>query len=385
MNIPLAFSKNTSSQGAYCFQPDAEAKLEGWITKQNTSAFLIVGPPGIGKTTLVYRVLKKIGYTLVEFNASHTRSGIAFTKTILPLLKYGGVQEWLRDGSNKRMGVLLDEMDGLSSGEKGGLNELLKYLRAWKPEDGSHPLILICNKLQGRPMEQIKRLCTTITLEPPKAGVIQGTLSKELPQNILNCGDLRVLFRYLAGFPPLDQTVHLEESRCTSTSLEWAWSCLYGEYDPYQLIELEYNEANLAGLVLHENTPQRLREGGATEPKALADYKRIFNIIYKCDWADFWAFFYQCWHILPLNQTLKLKCPNQIFAARGDRPAVPTEAQNLIFTRVLSRQSALYNAWKEMCAVHDANDIPVRCVPMVAGAFTSPKTRALALHQLASP
>jgi hypothetical protein len=381
MNIPLIFSKNTASQGEYCFQPDAEAKLEGWITKQQTSAFLIVGPPGIGKTTLVYRVLKKIGYTLVEFNASHTRSGIAFTKTILPLLRYGGVQEWLRDGSNKRMGVLLDEMDGLSSGEKGGLNELLKYLRAWKPEDGSHPLILICNKLQGRPMEQIKRLCTTITLEPPKAGVIQTTLSKELPNNILNCGDLRVLFRYLAGFPPLDQTVHLEESRCTSTSLEWAWYCLYGEYDPYQLIELEYNEANLAGLVLHENTPQRLREGGATEPQALADYKRIFNIIYKCDWADFWAFFYQCWHILPLNQTLKLKCPNQIFAARGDRPAVPTEAQNLVFTRVLSRQSALYNAWKEMCAVHDANDIPVRCVPMVAGAFSSLKTRALALHQ----
>lgn len=383
MSVPLAFEKERVSAD-YCFQPEAEAKLLGWIQKQTTSAFLIVGPPGIGKTTLVYRVLKKLGYTLVEFNASHTRSGIAFTKTILPLLRYGGVQEWLRDGNNKRMGVLLDEMDGLSSGEKGGLNELLKYLRAWQPDDGSHPLVLICNKLQGRPMEQIKRMCTTVVLEPPKPTQICATIKekqadREIPDQILTCGDLRVLFRYMDGYPPLDQRVHLEESRCTSTSLEWAWYCLYTEYDPYQTIELEYNEANLAGLVLHENTPQRLKEAGAQDPQALIDYKRIFNIIYKCDWADFWAFFYQCWHILPLNQQLKLKCPNQIFSSRGDTPAVPTEAQNLVFTRVLSRQSALYNAWKEMCSVHDEHDVPVRCIPMVAGTFTSPKTKALAL------
>jgi len=127
----------------YCFQPEAEQQLYEWMFHRNTPAFLLVGPPGIGKTTLVHRIMKRIGYTLCEFNASHTRSGIAFRKTILPLLKHGGVKEWLRDGSSERMAVLLDEMDGLSGGEKGGLSELLGFLREWKKGSSSHPLVLI--------------------------------------------------------------------------------------------------------------------------------------------------------------------------------------------------------------------------------------------------
>jgi ATPase family associated with various cellular activities (AAA) len=361
----------------YCFQPEAETQLYEWMFKRTTPAFLLVGPPGIGKTTVVHRVMKKIGYTLCEFNASHTRSGIAFRKTILPLLKHGGVQEWLRDGKPDRMAVLLDEMDGLSGGEKGGLQELLGFLREWKQGDSSHPLVLICNTLHGRPMEQIRRICTTLVLQPPNPDVILETLHKpgSLPRSVAECGDLRVIFRHLSGFPALDQVVHVEDSNCTSASLEWAWQCLFGEYDPYMNIALENNEANLAGLVLHENSPVRLKES----PKNLEEYKRIFKILYDSDWADFWAFFYQCWQILPLTQQLKLKVTNQIFANHAHPGTVPP-AKDLVFTRVLSRQSALFNAWCEMCRIHDTAHVPIRCVAMVAGTFPDQKTRNLALQ-----
>lgn len=365
------------SQPDFCFQPEAERQLFEWVRCQTTPAFLLVGPPGIGKTTLVHRIMKKIGYTLCEFNASHTRSGIAFRKTILPLLKHGGVKEWLRDGSNSRMAVLLDEMDGLSGGEKGGLAELLGFLREWRKGDTSHPLILICNNLHGRPMEQIRRICTTLTLNPPKSDVIIDTLkgTHTIPQSVADCGDLRVIFRHIQGFPALDQQVHIEDSNCTSASLEWAWHCLFAEYDPYMNIALENNEANLAGLVLHENTPQRL-EG---YDDALETYKRIFNILYISDWADFWAFFYQCWQILPLTQQLKLKVTNQILYQKGEPCKPPPNAEDLVFTRVLSRQSALFNAWREMCRIHDMTNIPIRCVPMVASKFPEQKTRNLTL------
>jgi hypothetical protein len=362
----------------YCFQPEAEQALYQWMFNRKTPAFLLVGPPGIGKTTLVHRIMKKIGYTLCEFNASHTRSGIAFRKTILPLLQHGGVQEWLRDGSPERMAVLLDEMDGLSGGEKGGLNELLGFLRAWKEGDGSHPLVLICNNLHGRPMEQIRRVCTSIILQPPKSEVVIDAFQKtqkDIPESVAQCGDLRVIFRHIDGFPALDQCVHIEDSNCTSASLEWAWHCLYEGYDPYMNIHLENNEANLAGLVLHENTPNRL-EG---YKDALECYMKVFNILYVSDWADFWAFFYQCWQILPLTQQLKLKITNQIFDSKGAPIKPAPNVEDLTFTRVLSRQSALFNAWREMCRIHDLTDVPIRCVPMVAGHFPEQKTKNLAL------
>ena len=112
---------------------------------------------------------------------------------------------------------------------------------------------------------------------------------------------------------------------------------------------------------------------------------RIFNIIYVSDWADFWAFFYQCWQILPLTQQLKLKVTNQIFNQKGAPMKDPPAAENLIFTRVLSRQSALFNAWREMCRIHDITGIPIRCVPMVAKHFPEQKTKNLCLTAVLAP
>ena len=66
----------------YCFQPEAEQALHQWMFNRKTPAFLLVGPPGIGKTTLVHRIMKKIGYTLCEFNASHTP--VSYTHLTLP-------------------------------------------------------------------------------------------------------------------------------------------------------------------------------------------------------------------------------------------------------------------------------------------------------------
>jgi hypothetical protein len=364
----------------YCFQPEVEASLKSWISNRTTPAFLLVGPPGIGKTTVVYRMFRSLGYRLCEFNASHTRSGIAFRKTILPLLKFGGVSEWLRDGNPNKIAVLLDEMDGLSGGEKGGLQELLIFLREWTPSDKSHPLILICNSLHGRPMEQIKRLCTTVYVNPPKPEHIRQALRQEMPEDVVGCGDLRVIFRWINGYPSMEQQVHIEDSSCTSASLDWAWHCLYTQYDPVQIYNLENNEGNLAGLVVHENIPMRL--GGKKNEESYKDYRKLFNILHTGDWADFWAFFYQCWQILPLTQQLKLKCTNQLLSEKYGDVSNPPEPQDLVFTRVLSRQSALFNAWKEMCRLHDQHGIPIRCVAQVAGEYPDTKSKALTLQHL---
>ena len=375
-------------QYPYCFQPEAEKALKDWVYNRQTSAFLLVGPPGIGKTTVVYRIFKSLGYRLCEFNASHTRSGIAFRKTILPLLKYGGVSEWLRDGNPDKIAVLLDEMDGLSGGEKGGLQELLTFLREWKVGELSHPLILICNSLHGRPMEQIKRLCTTLYVNPPNSVQIQKSIKDSIPNEVLDCGDLRVVFRYLQGFPIMNQHVHIEDSSCTSASLEWAWHCLYTFYDATQIYKLENNEGNLAGLVVHENMPMRLETTdnlNISEKEKYEDYRRLFNILHTGDWADFWAFFYQCWQILPLTQQLKLKCTNQLLSEKYPNLTPSTNPEDLIFTRVLSRQSALFNAWKEICRLHDKHNIPVRCVAMVAGEFPDAKSKALKLEINTTP
>ena len=109
-----------------CLHPSIEEALREWLKSPTTPAFVMYGLPGVGKTTLVYRVCKQEGFAVKEFNASHTRTGSAFREQILPLLEEPGITSWISDKYRRGHVVLLDEMDGMSSGERGGLQELLK-------------------------------------------------------------------------------------------------------------------------------------------------------------------------------------------------------------------------------------------------------------------
>ena len=349
----------------YLLQPDVENALEKWVNNRTTAGFFLHGPPGVGKTTLVYRVMKKLGYRVVELNASHTRTGTAFRKSILPLLRHGGVSEWLTQGSPDKIAVLLDEIDGFSSGERGGLQELLAFARAWKSGQNTRPLILISNTVEGRPMEQLRRQCVSMKVKPPTKDLLSSWLKKEVCDDWASIGDLREIMRLNMGLHSGSITYFEEESE-VSDILIHAWSRLYNEWDPYEQIYLANHETNLAGLVLHENLPNRVRrkKGDSSEL-----YEKIFAKLMISDKADFVAFFYQCWPVLRISQRLKLVVPQQIINNELPKEENPPELGKLKFTNVLAKQSALFNAWKEMCRAHDvpyekenagAEQVPIR-------------------------
>lgn len=335
----------------YQLQPEVEAALETWVAKRTTSGFFLHGPPGVGKTTLVYRVMKKLGYRVVELNASHTRTGTAFRKSILPLLRHGGVSEWLTQGTPDKIAVLLDEIDGFSSGERGGLQELLAFARAWKPDQNTRPLILISNTVEGRPMEQLRRQCVSMKVRPPTKDSLNSWLQKDVPDSWAAIGDLREIMRLNEGLQSGCITYFEEESE-VSDILIHAYSRLYEQWDPYEHIYLANHETNLAGLVLHENLPNRVR-GKKDNSSDL--YEKIFAKLMISDKADFVAFFYQCWPVLRISQRLKLVVPQQIINMELPEETNPPDPGKLKFTNVLAKQSALFNAWKEMCKAYDAS------------------------------
>jgi len=90
-------------------------------------------------------------------------------------------------------------------------------------------------------------------------------------------------------------------------------------------------------------------------------YEEILDYLRWSDRADFWAFFHQCWNLLPLSYSLKLKYPN-LFLQSFEKPTKIPELTELQYTLVLTKQSALFNAWKEMNRVSNEYDIPFRCV-----------------------
>ena len=93
-------------------------------------AVMIHGPPGIGKTTAAHLVAQLEGFDIVESNASDTRSkklmeaslkGVLDNKSLMGYFGHGSSKV---DASKQKLVLIMDEVDGMSAGDRGGVGQL---------------------------------------------------------------------------------------------------------------------------------------------------------------------------------------------------------------------------------------------------------------------
>ncbi|WVQ76335.1 hypothetical protein IAR50_006000 [Cryptococcus sp. DSM 104548] len=125
-------------------------------------AVLISGPPGIGKTTSAHLMAKNAGYTPLELNASDTRSKKLIenetnidNRSLDGFFKGQGIGESNVAGMkiSSKTCLIMDEVDGMSAGDRGGVGALNTLIKKTKI-----PIILICN---DRSLQKMKPLHTT--------------------------------------------------------------------------------------------------------------------------------------------------------------------------------------------------------------------------------
>lgn len=355
-------SEKQQKRKTHCLYPEIENTLKQWLTNRTVPAALLLGEPGVGKTTLAYRIYEEAKLKVVEFNASHTRSGTSFRKVILPLLREGGIMQMVENGSKGGIGILLDEIDGLSSGERGGLQELLAYLKSPEALVG-RPVILISNTLDSRALQQIAKHCLTIQVSGAKKSILEDWLQREIPENMTT--DLRALQRQLAGYEAAEEQIHIPDG-----VLPVAWWSLWEDWDYSVELDIENNEGNLASLISLENIPERIQAAHGSTEEGWKLYLSLFEAYRMSDQGDFWAFFYQCWNILPLSLQLKLKHISMRITTEAPNPKTRLEVTDMRYTPVLTKQSAMFNAWKLLCELSDTYKVPVRMCAMYAYAET---------------
>ncbi|MFX1340810.1 MAG: AAA family ATPase, partial [Promethearchaeota archaeon] len=73
------------------------------------AAVLLEGPPGIGKTSIVYALAHDLNMDVVETNASDTRTRDSLEKKLKETVKSRGIIDFMTD-SNQKL-ILIDEID----------------------------------------------------------------------------------------------------------------------------------------------------------------------------------------------------------------------------------------------------------------------------------
>jgi len=132
----------------------AIARLKSFITTpQKKKAIILHGPPGIGKTTLAHVAALETNSEIFELNASDLRNKGKLQEILKPAIEQ-------RSLSKKRKIILVDEVDGISAVDRGGLPELLSLISLSK-----YPVIITANNIWNKKLSTLRMKSELVQLK----------------------------------------------------------------------------------------------------------------------------------------------------------------------------------------------------------------------------
>jgi DNA replication protein DnaC len=165
----------------------------------------IYGSPGSGKTRFIIDLLTSLNYDIIKYDAGDVRN-----KTLIDTITSNNISNCnvlqLMNGNIKKIAILMDEIDGMNNGDKGGITSLIKLIRQKKTKKQKtehitlNPIICIGNYYVDKKIKELMKVCNVFELKTPTneqmETIIQRTipisLSPSLKTHILNYiqGDL---------------------------------------------------------------------------------------------------------------------------------------------------------------------------------------------------
>ena len=326
----------------------------------------IYGSPGTGKTYFITKILKELEFDIIKYDAGDIRN-----KSLIDTITSNNVSSRnvldLMTKKQKKIAIIMDEIDGMNSGDKGGINALIKLIRQKKTKkqklEGKtmNPIICIGNYYTDKKMRELMKVCNIFELKTPSNEQIQSIIYSEIPkfkelsntyiEDIIKYiqGDLRKLnfvltnlnskdinFQSPETFIPIFQTKNYnEDSKETTNQL------FENNYD-ISLHNSLINETDrtIIALLWHENVIDKLQQ--LPTSFSLPIYIKILKNICFSDYIDRITFQNQIWQFNEMSSMIKTFYNNKIY--HESLTNISTKPLSEIrFTKVLTKYSTEYN------------------------------------------
>lgn len=340
-------------------------RIKRWIkdfkaNKPNTpKSLLLFGPPGVGKTTLANILLEEYGYDVKEYNASEIRNQKLIRDRILDINGSVNVADKLCY-KKKIIGIIMDEIDGMSSGDRGGLTELCNIIFKNKSMTQS-PFICITNLIEKK-MKVLKDKSCFVTIKKPTIYQLTELTNRILKKEQIKCNNI-ILIKYLVERAQGDyrRLINLCEYIFSDTSIDFDLLSIEKtkkyidnferkkvDLTPYKCVdkllsfykdlnyiyELFETDKNLVTLLMYENIAGYIiKYIMDTDENKISNIATIYNLISEYECFDNEIYTKQNFILYRYNCIIKLGIPSYLInkmKKKGNMGEVKINYSNVI-------------------------------------------------------
>ena len=325
----------------------------------------VYGSPGCGKTQFVMRILKELDYDVIKYDAGDVRN-----KTMIETITSNNVSNCnvlnMMKGKKQKIAIVMDEIDGMNSGDKGGITSLIKLIRQKKTKKQRlehvtlNPIVCIGNYFVDKKIKELMKVCHTFELKSPTIPQIHAIM-RELMPNIRDPALVKDILAYIQNDIRKLYVIHSlyvkSPEVITHDMIRNIFHAKSYNDDSKRIIHKlfespvsiqEHNtfmnetDRTTVALLWHENVVDKLEK--LPRKDAFPFYLKMLQNMCFADYIDRITFQNQIWVFNEMSSLIKTFHNNKLFHDKFRDSATTAKATTDVrFTKVLTKYSTEYN------------------------------------------
>jgi hypothetical protein len=325
----------------------------------------IYGSPGTGKTQFVMDLLTQMNYDVIKYDAGDVRN-----KSLIDTITSNNVSSCnvlnMMNGNVKKIAIVMDEIDGMYNGDKGGITSLIHLIRQKKTKRQKqesvtlNPIICIGNYFVNKKIKELIKVCHAFELEMPTQPQIKTIVLKTMPnikidiETIYNYvqGDIRKLMFIQKLYSKSPELLNAEffssvfHNKSYNDDANLIVKSLFQKKIPIENHSLCMNETErtIVAYLWHENIVEYLKP--IQRDKSFPFYLKIIDNMCFADYTDRLMFQNQIWGFTEMSSLMKTFYNNKLY--HDWKYNIPVAAKPLLidtirFTKILTKYSTEYS------------------------------------------
>jgi DNA polymerase III delta prime subunit len=322
----------------------------------------IYGSPGCGKTTFVTEILKELNYDIINYDAGDIRN-----KSMIDTITSNNISSYnvlnLMNREIKQIAIVMDEIDGMNNGDKGGITALIKLIRQKKTkkqrleQKTMNPIICIGNYYIDKKIRELMKVCHTYELKAPTREQMESLITAKIPlldppllaKIVDYCNNDLQKWNFIENIhistPHLINEKTINDLYYLKTYNEDTKKITKNLINRPISIErhncyMNETDRTIVALLWHENIIEPISK--IANERALPFYLRVLNNICFADFIDRITFQNQIWQFNEMSSLIKTFYNNKIYHDTFNADEKPS-IDEIRFTKVLTKYSTEYN------------------------------------------